>query len=182
MIDLDSLTVEELESISESLPSIEKLIKQIKEFQKFNKIEYFQPFDYQRTFMNAGKTNKVRYLRAGNRTGKTFGAAAEMAYHLTGLYPDWFSGERVPDSGHIYWCVGVTLDSVKNVLQKEILGTDNAVQIDDIGSGSIPRKCIDFENGFSRDGARVKSCVIKHKDGGTNTLKFYGSQDESIMI
>lgn len=71
MIDLDTLTVEELEQLGESLPAIEKLIEKIKHFQKYNKIEYFQPFDYQRTFMNAGKHNKVRYLRAGNRKRST---------------------------------------------------------------------------------------------------------------
>ncbi|HDG7833288.1 TPA: terminase family protein [Klebsiella quasipneumoniae] len=182
MIDLDSLSQEDLEQVLFALPSMVKLANQIKSFEKYNKIEYFQPFDYQRTFMNAGKHNKVRYLRAANRCGKTYGTAAEFSYHLTGLYPEDFQGERVKNSGHIYWAVGVTLDSVKNVLQKELIGTDNAVQVDDIGSGSIPRHCINLDNGFIRDGARVKSCVIKHKDGGTNTLKFYGSQDESIMM
>lgn len=115
-------------------------------------------------------------------TGKTFGAAAEMAYHLTGLYPDWWMGERVPDGGHIYWAVGVTLDSVKDVLQKELLGTDDATKTDDIGSGSIPRHCVDLDAGFSRDGKNVRSCSIKHVSGTSNTLKFYGSQNESIMM
>lgn len=179
MIDLSSLSDDEL---FDALAELKRRYELVKEFEKYNKISYFEPFDYQRKFMNAGSKFKVRYLRAGNRTGKTFGAAAEMAYHLTGLYPDWWEGEKVPDGGHIYWAVGVTLDSVKNVLQKELLGTDNAVQTDALGTGSIPRDYIDFENGFSRDGARVKSVTVKHVSGESNVLKFYGSQDESIMM
>lgn len=176
-MDYANLTDEELYS---SLEELKRRYELVKEFEKYNKISFFEPFDYQREFMNAGKDNKVRFMRAGNRTGKTFGTAAEMSYHLTGLYPDWFEGERVPDSGHIYWAVGVTLDSVKNILQKEMLGTDNARNTDAIGSGSIPRHCIDLES-MEKDGARVKNVLINHVDGGKNIIKFYGSQDESVL-
>ena len=179
MTDFSTLSDDEL---FDALAELKKRYSLVQEFKKYNKIEYFEPFTYQRKFMDAGSSFKVRYLRAGNRTGKTFGSAAEMSYHLTGRYPEWWKGERVPDANHIYWAVGVTLDSVKNVLQKELLGTDNAVQTDAIGTGSIPRDCIDLETGFSRDGARVKSCMIRHVTGEYNTLKFYGSQDESIMM
>lgn len=163
------------------LDDLKGKLARIKAFQKYNRIEYFKPFDYQRKFMAAGKSHNIRYLRAGNRCGKTYGAASEFAMHLTGRYPDWWEGRVVPNGGHTYWAVGVTLDSVRRVLQKELLGTENAKVTDEIGTGTIPRDAIDFES-ISRDGNLVKSVCITHKDGSINTLNFYGSQNEAVMM
>ncbi len=168
-------------SQSELLAELQERLERIKEFRKFNKIEYFEPMTYQKEFMDAGSKYKVRYLRAGNRTGKTYGTAAEFSYHLTGLYPEWWGGERITTGGHTYWAVGVTLDSVKNVLQKELIGTNDAKNSDSIGTGSIPKQCIDIES-VSRDGARLKSVKIKHVSGDDNYLMFYGSENESVMF
>jgi hypothetical protein len=35
-----------------------------------------------------------RVFMAGNRVGKTVAAGTEIAYHLTGEYPDWWEGHR----------------------------------------------------------------------------------------
>ncbi|WBM71935.1 terminase family protein [Buttiauxella sp. WJP83] len=178
MIDLSTLSDEELLDL---LTELKQTQQRVKAFQKYNRIEYFDPFPYQRKFMAAGKEHNIRYLRAGNRCGKTFGAANEFAMHLTGRYPDWWQGLVVPDGGHTYWCVGVTLDSVRRVLQKELLGTENAKILEEIGSGALPRDCLDLDS-ISRDGNAVKSICVRHKDGSINTLNFYGSQNEAVMM
>lgn len=161
--DLHSLTEEELLVVNNYLDEI-----------KYNQLLLRTPYPYQKEFMNASAKYKQRYARSGNRTGKTYGVAMEMAYHLTGLYPDWFEGERIEGSGHLFWCIGIDLDSTSKVLQKELFGTTDVRITDELGTGTIPRDCIDL-NHMIKDGARITSCRIQHVSGGWNTLAFYAA-------
>ena len=68
-----------------------------------NRIQYWQPYGWQEEFYKAGKDNKQRMLMAANRVGKTASQAAEVAFHLTGLYPDWWEGIRFTRPTKI-WC------------------------------------------------------------------------------
>lgn len=101
--------------------------------------------------------------------------------HLTGLYQPWFDGVKVPDSGHIYIVMGQTIDSTSDVLQKALIGTADASMLDDYGSGSIPRKCIDFES-IRKNGRHLEIIRIKHKDGGYNTLYFIAASKGTSPI
>ena len=47
----------------------------------------YAPFLKQKEFHAAGGKYRERLLRAGNQLGKTYAGGAEMAMHLTGLYP-----------------------------------------------------------------------------------------------
>ncbi|ELK9995662.1 terminase family protein [Salmonella enterica] len=167
---------------AEKRQEIKEKIKRVYEFYRFNFIKLFKPTWYQEKFMKAGAEYRIRFHQAGNRTGKTRGSCTEFAYHLTGLYPDWWEGLRVNDGGHTYWAIGINYDSLKKVLQKELLGTNNAKQRHLIGEGTIPRDLIDLKDGLETDGARVIQCTIKHKSGRDNTLMFYGCENESAMM
>lgn len=169
------------ETLSLLLDELKRRKARVEEFKKYNRIEYFEPFEYQKKFFSAGKKHNIRYLRAGNRCGKTYGSCAEFSMHLTGKYPDDWPGLVVPDAGHTYWAIGVTLDSVRRVLQKELLGTENGKMQEEIGTGSIPRDSIDFDS-MTRDGNLIKSVAIKHVSGGTNILNIFGSQNESVLM
>lgn len=113
---------------------------------------------------------------------KTYGAAYEMALHLTGLYPEGWSGEKVIGSGHVFACIGVTLDSVAKVMQKELFGESDARLKSKLGTGAIPKDHIEIEEGWSSDGAVIRSCKIKHVSGGYNTLMFYGSTNLDALM
>ncbi|HFW4592847.1 TPA: terminase family protein [Salmonella enterica subsp. enterica serovar Aberdeen] len=167
---------------AEQRAAVKDRLARIYRYLRYNAIKIFKPIWYQEKFMKAGKDYRIRFHQAGNRTGKTRGSCAEFAYHLTGLYPDWWEGLRVNDGGHTYWAVGINYESLKKVLQKELLGTNNAKQRHIIGEGMIPRHCIDLEKGLETDGARVIQCTIKHKSGRDNTLMFYGCENESAMM
>ncbi|EAQ0496828.1 hypothetical protein CTP45_07770 [Salmonella enterica] len=147
-------------------------------YRKFNRLEYLQPYGYQKLFMSKSAEFNKRFLRAGNRVGKSWCGALEMAYHITGRYPDWWTGKRIEGSGRLFWCIGKTLDMVRDIQQKFLLGTADATLSEDLGSGTIPRECIELNKGMKRDGQRVENCKIRHVDGGLNTLAFFGSSDE----
>ncbi|EMC1489671.1 terminase family protein [Salmonella enterica] len=152
-------------------------------YYNYNRIELFKPYTYQREFMDAGKDYHIRYLRAGNRTGKTFSAAAEFTYHITGNYPEWWNGARIEGGGHTFWAVGITLDSVATVIQKELFGTQDIRAFDLVGTGTIPRENILIKKeGWESDGPRLRTCSIRHKSGRLNHLKFMGSENTDIMM
>lgn len=157
-----------------SVEELLTLLDKVEEYNKYNKIHSLKPYDYQKKFMNASAHYKQRMIRSGNRTGKTFGCALELAYHITGLYPKWFEGERFTNSGHIFWCIGITSDSTRKVMQKELMGTIDIRVGKELGTGTIPRDVIDTDY-MVKDGARLLSCRVKHVDGGVNELHFYAA-------
>ncbi|PMG45644.1 hypothetical protein BCU90_17420 [Vibrio lentus] len=156
-----------------------RLLKEKKRIQdynlKYNKLKTWVPYQWQSDFMAASETYHQRYLRAGNQTGKTKSQGMEFAQHVTGLYQPWYKGVKIEGSGHLFWCVGIDLDATANVMMNELFGTKDIRMADEVGTGSIPKHCIDFDS-FTKDGRRLISCRIKHVDGGYNTLQFYGSQ------
>lgn len=159
-----------------------EILQALIDYKNTNKIEFFTPYPYQLKFMNASAHYKQRYMRAGNRTGKTYGAAAEFAMHITGRYQDWYKGERITNSGHDFWCVGVDLKSVARVMQKELLGTDDIRVETRIGTGMIPKSHIATDIAYKKDGGNVVSISIRHIDGGLNTLYFWGSNQHDSMM
>ncbi|ELI5583694.1 terminase large subunit [Escherichia coli] len=166
----------------EQRPDVIKAILDVNEYEKTHKLEYFEPFPYQETFINKNADHNYRFLMAANRIGKTFCGASEMAMHLTGRYPDWYKGRRIEGSGRLYWCIGPNLKMVKEIQQKELIGTDDC-RTDELGTGAIPLDCIVTEKskGWQSDGALLESVRIKHVDGGTNTLKFMGGTDPKSL-
>lgn len=158
-----------------------QMLQMLMDYKKYNKIDFYEPYPYQVKFANKSAQHKQRFLRAANRVGKSYGTAAEFAMHITGRYQDWFKGERITDSGHIFWCVGVDLSSVAKVMQKELLGTSDIRMSEKIGTGMIPKSHIVMEP-MTKDAGSVRIMFVKHIDGGLNTLMFYGSNNESTLM
>ncbi|EBT2241097.1 hypothetical protein CJH86_05465 [Salmonella enterica] len=151
-------------------------------YRKFNKLDFIQPFEYQKKFINNSAEYDYKFLRAGNRVGKTVCGSLELTYHILGKYPDWYTGKRIEGSGRVFWCIGVNLQMVRDIQQKHLLGTNNATLLEEIGTGTIPRDCIELNKGFERDGAQVLKCRVRHADGGLNELAFFSSSDEGAGL
>ncbi|MGL5014163.1 MAG: terminase large subunit domain-containing protein [Bacteroidales bacterium] len=152
---------------------------------KYNKLEDFYPYKFQEDFYKASKNYKSRFLCAANRVGKSFSEAAEVAWHLTGLYPDWWEG-HVFEKPILLWCVGITGDSTRKVLQKELFGTITAKDKNEIGTGSIPKRLIDLEM-MERDGDKVMTAKVKHHNrkgevDGWSTLEFRSTQQGEHVL
>lgn len=91
---------------------------------------------------------------------------------MTGQYPSWWEGRRF-DKPVKAAAAGVTSQQVREVLQKELVGTENRDIINEIGTGSIPRDLFDMEKSVKgRDGAYTK-IYVKHSSGGYSSLIFF---------
>ena len=73
--------------------SFEELVFAVQEDMKYNQLRYFRPFPHQLKFFETGPSPR-RGVLAANRIGKTVSTCYETAYHLTGLYPSWWTGRR----------------------------------------------------------------------------------------
>ena len=76
--------------MSEQLERAVEIAKELERRKALNRLKHYEPYEYQTKFHNTVASQRL--LMAGNRIGKSFCGAMEMAYHLTGKYPDWWTG------------------------------------------------------------------------------------------
>ena len=92
-------------------------------------------------FFAAGARYRERCFLAANRVGKTEGAGGyEVALHLTGEYPAWWSGRRFtkPVDG---WAAGKTNETTRDIVQAKLFGrvmTGEGGKRSVSGTGLIP--------------------------------------------
>ena len=141
------------------------------------KLELYRPYPKQMDFHKAGAKYRERLLMAGNQLGKTYCAAAEVAMHATGKYPDWWQGKRFKKAPLI-WCAGVTGEVVRDTIQRLLIG-----DVANPGTGLIPPLDI-VETMPSRGVADlVDTILVKHVSGGTSRirLKYYEQGREKFQ-
>lgn len=162
------------------------LLKAKEDLIRYNKLNKFTCYPFQKKFYDAGKEKRFRFLCAANRVGKSYSEAQEMAIHLTGRYPDWWGGKRF-DHPIAAWAIGLSIDSTRKVLQKELFGTAVSKNDEELGTGSIPRDCIHFDT-LEQERNLIKVAQIKHydKDGdfdGYSTVEFRSTaQGEGALM
>jgi phage terminase large subunit-like protein len=129
-----------------------------------NKLAGYKPYDRQREFHDAGATHRERLLMAGNQTGKTLAGGMETAMHATGRYPDWWRGKRF-DRPTIGWVAGVTGETVRDTVQRVLLGRTG-----ELGQGAIPKDAI-IDVISSRGVPELAELIrVKHVSGGLSTI------------
>jgi phage terminase large subunit-like protein len=117
-------------------------------------------------FFRLGAKLRERLFIAANRVGKTEGAGGfELVCHLTGRYPKWWEGRRFVRPNH-WWAAGDTRATVRDILQRKLLGKPG-----DYGTSLIPRECIERTTpGHIPDA--VEAVWVKHVSGGVSLLQF----------
>lgn len=154
-----------------------------------NKLSLYRPYPFQQEFHNAGICNTERMMCAANRVGKTMSAAAEVAMHLTGIYPDWFKGRKFKHPV-LTWTASPTNETSRDIIQKELLG---GVEFD-LGTGMVPKANILGKPKMRQTGVKnvVETFDVIHKTGGRSECnlktyeqgwkKFQGTQPHVIWL
>jgi phage terminase large subunit-like protein len=130
------------------------------------RLNYYEPYQWQIEFHDAGRVNPERMLMAANRVGKTISAACEVSYHLHGWYPDWWTGKRF-DRPTLVWTGSPTNETSRDIVQAELLGGLG----EKIGTGWVPRKYIHGAPMTRQAGVKnvVDTFSVLHRSGGIST-------------
>lgn len=123
-----------------------------------NRIKAYVPYPKQALFHALGATKRERLLRAGSQQGKTLAGAAEMAMHLTGLYPEWWEGRRW-DLPIRAWAGGKDGTSVRDSICLLLLGPP-----DKRGTGMIPKAMIDDIRTSRGLADGVDTVIVRHSN------------------
>jgi phage terminase large subunit-like protein len=126
------------------------------------RLDDYRPYPKQRMFHDAGARHRERLFMAGNQLGKSLAGAAEVACHLTGLYPEWWHGRRFAHAP-AGWAAGVTGETTRETIQRLLMGRDDGA------TGLLPAGLIEETSMGLRAGclARIK---VRHAQGGVSTL------------
>lgn len=106
-------------------------------------------------------------MLAANRVGKTEGVGGyELALHLTGHYPEWWTGRRFAHPIKA-WAAGDTGKTVRDILQEKLLGPAGQ-----IGTGLIPGDAI--SRTLAKPGVpdAIELVHVRHVSGADSVLSF----------
>lgn len=136
-----------------------------------NKLDFFKPYPVQQEFYTLGASKQERMLFAGNQMGKSYAGAAECAYHLTGLYPDWWQGRRW-DRAVKAWAAGESTTVTRDVAQTLLCGEPGVEEA--FGTGLIPRHLFADRPTLARGAVAdaYDTIQVRHASGGISTLQF----------
>lgn len=129
-------------------------------------------------FFEAGQKFRERLMLAANRVGKTEGVGGyEAALHLTGLYPDWWTGRRFSKPVDA-WAAGDTAKTVREIIQFKLLGP-----IHEIGTGLIPQELIVSTTRKQGVSDAIDTIYVRHVSGGVSqlVLKSYDQKRHSFQ-
>lgn len=114
------------------------------------------------------------YFAAGvvhHNTGKTILGSYETAVHVTGLYPDWWTGLRF-DCPIVARVCGDTRETVRDITQAKLLGPFVREGSDALGTGMIPRSLIGRPKLVQNTNGSVDFVPIRHVSGDWSTIEF----------
>lgn len=139
-----------------------------------NQMYFYKPYQKQKDFHAEGINYPQRCLGAGNQLGKTYAGANEAAFHATGIYPDWWRGQRF-NAANVGWICGVSGEVIRDTTQKLLVGR---IQDDNqLGTGSIPYdKLVGIKRAMGVPGL-LDHIVVKHVDG-EHSLIFFKSYEK----
>ena len=120
---------------------VAKAIDEYRDLVETRKIEFFEPYKWQKEMITATGKNQQIYVMAANRVGKTYGAAYLFSVLATGKYPDDWDGVRFPPNQNItMWALGYSSETLRGIVQTELVGVPN--QNWKFSGGMIPRDMI----------------------------------------
>lgn len=134
------------------------------ELRKTRAIDFVRPYDKQKAHFALGATKIERLLMAGNQQGKTYAGAVETTYHLTGEYPDWWTGRRFMHPVRAWVCceTGLLVRDGPQTLLCGPAGVEGAM-----GSGLIPKAAFVGKPSMARGVTDLYDTIqVYHKTNG----------------
>ena len=146
-------------------------LKRLEDLKRNCALFFYKPYGKQSTFHEAGKKYRERLLMAGNQLGKTFAAGNEVAYHLTGLYPEGWKG-RVFTRAPRGWVGSVSSELTRDGAQRILMGP-----IGKWGSGCIPKELMIETKRARGVPDAIESILVKHVSGDISQVTFKSYKD-----
>lgn len=139
-----------------------------------NRLRDYEPYPKQRAFHALGAENSESLFMAANQSMKTFGGSREFAMHMTGKYPEWWTGRRFTKP--IRAMAGSeSSELTRKGVQRLLLGIPEDES--QWGTGAIPFS--DIVSYMRKQGVpnTVDNIVVKHYDAdgrhdGNSTVQF----------
>jgi phage terminase large subunit-like protein len=122
-------------------------------------------------FFEAGASYRERCFLAANRVGKTTCGAYETTCHLTGIYPDWWTGRRFTQPVRV-WACGRRNETTRDIVQKSLLGPvayDGMRKVLE-GTGMVPGHLIGRVTWKRGVDDLTDTVRVRHSAGGWSTL------------
>ena len=152
---------------SSVLREVAQIAKELERRKRTERLRDYSPYQKQIDFHNAG--TRERLLMAGNQLGKTLAHSAEVAMHLTGEYPDWWTGHKFKKP--IVALVGSeSYELTRDGFQRLLVGPP-AIE-EDWGTGFIPARCIKERTRRSGVSNALDSVTVSHSSGGSSVVLF----------
>ncbi|MDE1828527.1 MAG: terminase family protein [Candidatus Micrarchaeota archaeon] len=144
-----------------------KLLEALAQRQSENRIDTYYPDEgplrrelYKKHIQFMSSHEKHRGALGGNRVGKTDLISYNSVVHMTGEYPEWWTGRRYKTPVHV-WFGDTSNEQARDVLQLKILGT-----VGNFGTGLVRKSLIARTPTMKRGMAdAVDSFYVKHKYG-----------------
>ena len=155
-------------SSSEKLELLE-LLEEKERRAKSRTLFSYSPYSKQKEFHEAGLIFRERLFMAGNQLGKTLAGAAEASMHLTGRYPEWWSGKRF-DKPVVMLAGSESYELTRDGVQRLLIGAP--MNEEDWGTGYIPKADIIATTRRSGVSGALDSVTVRHASGGASTLLF----------
>lgn len=76
----------------------------------------------QKAYMNS--VQKEVFFSGGNQIGKSASSCAMLAFHLTGDYPDWYTGRKFEEPPRTM-LIGETFTTARDLLVSKVIGTEH---------------------------------------------------------
>ena len=131
-----------------------------------NRIVAYEPIGLHEVF-DVTVPRHENYISNGIAHHNTLAAAAEVAMHLTGEYPDWWEGARW-DYAPSGWAGSETSQTTRDGVQRLLMGKPG-----EWGTGMIPGDTIvDIRRAASAVPDTLDSITVRHKSGGLSRLTF----------
>lgn len=134
-----------------------------------NRLPAYKAYARQVEFHAAGAEFRERLFMAGNQLGKTWAGAYEVAMHLTGRYPAWWTGKRYPYA--IRAMVGSeSAELTRKGVQRLLIGPPELRE--EWGTGSIPFAALKDTSMKQGVPDALSSAVVRHVCGEDSVVQF----------